>query len=160
MPKTDDGPLGPRFESQLRASLDRVRPPYGSPRYTESPEVRHWGFAPTAFAAGVAALLVLALIAAGASSRAIDLQHRIVNTIQSATQSGPSPATEESPSPSPAQAAPALPAEHATAQPEPGESPEPTQQAEPPDSASSTASPEPSDNHEGSPSPSPTPTDH
>lgn len=35
MPKTED-PLGPGFESRLRAALDRVPIPHGEPRYTSA----------------------------------------------------------------------------------------------------------------------------
>ena len=159
LPTTDPDELGPRLEWQLRAALDRVRPPHSAPRYAQAPAgARRWGLAQGVLAAGVAGLMVVTLLAA-ASSRAIDLQHRIVNTIQPATQ--PTAGPEASPSPSPVQAQlPAPPSEETSPRPEPSDSPEPTEKPEPGDTQPGQASPEPTGDHSGSTPASPTPTDH
>ncbi len=150
----DPDGLEPRLEWQLRSALDRVQPRHSPPRYQEAPGGgRRWGAAQGVLAAGIAGLMILTLLAA-ASSRSIDLQHRIVNTFQSAAE--PSPSPETSPSPSPVQVQqPAPPSEQASPRPEPADTPEPSQRPEPGDS-----SPEPSGVHSGSASPSPTPGDH
>lgn len=148
---SDPDGLDPRLERRLRSALDRVQPRHSPPRYAEAAGgVRRWGAAQGVLAAGIASLMILTLLAA-ASSRSMDLQHRIVNTFQSATEPSPPAA---SPSPSPVQVQqPAPPAQQATPRPEPAETPEPSQRPEPGDS-----SPEPSGEHSGS-SPSPTPGD-
>lgn len=156
---TDPDGLDPRLEWQLRSALDRVQPRHSPPRYQQAPEgARRWSAAQGVLAAGIASLMILTLLAA-ASSRSIDLQHRIVNTFQSATE--PSPRTEASPSPSPVQVQqPAPPAEESSPQPEPSNSPEPTERPEPGDSQPVRTSPEPTDGHSGSASASPTPSDN
>lgn len=155
---TDPDGLDPRLEWQLRSALDKVQPPHSRPRYQETPEgVRRWGAAQAVLAAGIAGLMILTLLAA-ASSRSIDLQHRIVNTFQSATE--PSPRTEAGPSPSPLQVQPAPPAEESSPRPEPSASPEPTERPEPGDSQPVHASPAPTDDHSGWTSASPAPGDH
>ena len=42
MPKTDTDPLGPYFGWRLRAELDRVQPPFSSPRYVQIHRVGAW----------------------------------------------------------------------------------------------------------------------
>ena len=156
---TDPDGLDPRVEWQLRSALDRVQPPHSAPRYQEVPEGgRRWSAAQGVLAAGIAGLMILTLLAA-AGSRSIDLQHRIVNTFQSATE--PSPRSEASPSPSPDQVhQPAPPAEETSPQPEPSNSPEPTERPEPGDSQPVRTSPQPTDDHSGSASAGPSPTDN
>lgn len=146
MPKTEDE-LGPVLERQLRSALDRVRPPHSGPRYASGAAgVRRGSIAPALFTAAVAGILVLTLLAA-AGSRSVDLQRRIVNTIQSGTST---PVAEPSPSPSPVKAQqPAPPVVTGTPRPEPTQSPEPSH--EPGDDGS--ASPRPSDSPQPSPSP-------
>lgn len=144
MPRTDGG-LGPGLEWQLRSSLDRVQPPHSAPRYMqETGRVKRGSIAPGLFAAAVTGILVLTLLAA-AGARSVDLQHRIVNTIQSGTAPSPSPIAEPSPSPSPAvaqQAPPVAP----TSKPKAAASPQPTH--EPGDDGSSPrASSSPSPDH-------------
>ncbi|HYL07669.1 MAG TPA: hypothetical protein VEU76_03920 [Candidatus Udaeobacter sp.] len=159
MPKSDPDGLDPRLRWQLRSALDRIQPPDSAPRYRlEQPAVRGRGIAPGLFAAGVAGLLVLTLLAA-ASARSIDLQHRIVNTIQSATESTPTP-TEQSPSPSPSptpQVAVQVPPSSSPNRSHAAQSPEPSDR---PDSGESHSSPSPWGGHGSYPSPSPTPGDH
>ncbi len=156
---TDPDGLDPRLEWQLRSALDKVQPRHSPPRYERAAGGgRRWGAAQGVLAAGIAGLMILTLLAA-ASSRSIDLQHRIVNTFQSATE--PSPRSEASPSPAPDQVQqPAPPAEESSPRPEPSDSPEPTERPEPGGSQPVPTSPEPTDDHSGSTPASPTPSDH
>lgn len=149
---TEPEGLGPQVESQLRLALDRVQPRYSMPRYQDAPAApRRWSAAQAILAAGLAGLMIVTLLAA-ATSRSLDLQHRIVNTIQSATQ--PTSTPETAPSPSPEAQQPVPPSDEPTPSPTPKETPEPSQRPQPSDS------PEPSDDHSGSTWASPTPTDH
>ena len=151
---TEPDGLGPHLESQLRSALDRVEPRYSAPRYLEAGAAgRRWGPSQGFLAAGIAALMVLTLLGA-AASRSIDLQHRIVNTIQSATQPTAGTAPQTSPSPSPEEDRQPAPAQEPSPRPEPSDSPEPTQTPEPGDSSSS------SSGEHSSSTPTPTPTDH
>ncbi|HYL07606.1 MAG TPA: hypothetical protein VEU76_03600 [Candidatus Udaeobacter sp.] len=162
MPKTDPDGLDPRLKWQLRSALDRIEPLNSSPRYLQGqPAVRGRGIAPGIFAAGVAGLLVLTLLAA-ASARSIDLQHRIVNTIQSATDPTPTPLPEPSPSPSPTpQVAVQAPPSGSPAKSHPTESPEPSDRPDSGETRTSPwATPSPWGQHGSYGSPSPTPGDH
>lgn len=163
MPKTDPDPLGEGFKRGLRAELDRIQPPYSSPRYmSPTHRISPWRLAPAGLAAGVAGILALSFYAATGSPNPAVWTHTIVTKIQ------PNAPTEASPvsAPSPPQASPAIgsmapapPAEHdgpTTSSPRPTERPEPTGSPEPRES------PEPTDGqHSGSTSwPSPTAGDH
>lgn len=151
---TDPDGLGPRLESQLRSALDRVQPPHSAPRYLDAARTgRRWGLSQGLLAAGIAALMVLTLLGA-AASRSIDLQHRIVNTIEFATQPTAGTAPESSPSPSPEDVQQPAPAEESSPRPEPSETAEPSQKPEPGDSSSD------SSGEHSSSTPTPTPGDH
>jgi membrane peptidoglycan carboxypeptidase len=167
MPKTDGDPLGPHFGWRLRAELDRVQPPFSSPRYLSKNAGRRvgaWRFAPIALAIGITGILgMTAWAATGSTNPAVwtDRAKSIINAASPSPvpESTPTPATPPAPAP-PVRQAPAAPSE----QPEPSNRPEPSGSPEPRESPEPTGSGSSSGSSGGSstpsPSPSPTPTDH
>lgn len=153
MPTTEDDSLGPPLERQLRRELNRVRPPYASPRYLSEahPRVRMWRFAPVALGVSLASILALSVSLATGSANPVVWTQRVVTVIES----NPAPTPEASPvqpkaaplagqTQMPKRDAPATsqaPAHSET--PDSGQTPEPSE------------SPEPSDGHSGSGSSSP-----
>ena len=131
MPSTDPDPLGDGFKWRLRAELNRIRPPYSSPRYVSG--ARHhigaWRLAPAALAVAFVGMLGLTAFAATGSPNPAVWTQQIVTRIDPSPVSSPSPVASDSPSPHVAAPAP------------------PTQRAEP------TPRTEPSQRPEGTPSP-------
>lgn len=146
MPKTDNEPLGPQFESRLRMELDRVRPRFSSPRYLAAGghRVGSWRLAPAGLAVGIAGILTLSAYAATGSANPAVWTQRIVTTIQ------PSPAPEASPT----QTSYPTPSEHVVA---PTESPEASPRAEPSERAEPSTQPSPSGDEQSSSTASPSP---
>lgn len=150
-----DDPLGGGFRWRLRAELDRVRPPYSSPRYL-APGRDGTGamrLATAVFAVAVVGILSLSAYATSGSPNPAEWTKRIVTRI-GANESNPPPIA--SASPSPLAAAPAPPTQRAPSTPRSG----PTQRP------AGTPSPEhePGDDHSASgartASPSPYGGDH
>lgn len=132
MPTTDrdDDPLGDGLKWRLRAELNRIRPPYSSPRYLSSPRHRigAWRLAPVALVVGIGGMLGLTAYATTGSPNPAVWTQQIVTR----TESSPSPVA--SPSPTSRAAAP-IPTQHA----------QPTPRSSPSERPEGTPSPE----HEG-----------
>jgi len=147
MPKTDTDPLGPYFGWRLRAELDRVQPPFSSPRYVQTHRVGAWRLAPAVLAIGIAGILGLSAYAATGSANPAVWTERAVTVIH---QAPPSPTSEPIQPPSQPKAAPPV-APKPTQRAESTEPPEPTNRPEPSESPEPSQSPEPSGgDHEGS----------
>jgi hypothetical protein len=168
MPKTEDDPLGRRFDTRLRAELDRVQPRWSSPRYLAPARIRAWRLAPAALAVALTGLLGITAYAATGSANPAVWTERVVTVIHPALPSS----TPESTQPPivPRAGPPVAPIHAATPEPtekaEPTEQPEPTNRPEPSDSPEPRGSPGPPGDHSGSnsnrgfPTPTPTPGDH
>ena len=175
MRSSNPDPMGPGFEWRLKAALDRVTPPFPTPRYLSVGAGRRTlRLAPFALAAAATALLALSATAATGSPNPVVWTERATTTIESV---GQPPPTMRSTEPSPNQPtngqreAPAAPTTHepehrASPKPEPSESPQPSESPEPPESPSEDHSesssgsgptrPSPTE----SPRPTPTPDEH
>jgi outer membrane biosynthesis protein TonB len=142
MPKIDD-PLGPSFERRLRATLNRVQPPFSPPRYQS---VTAFGTLRTGLlraaplaAVGVAGLLLTAFAATGSPNPVIWTQNA-ASAITSITHQEPIPTAEPSGAPQePARSSSQASSEQEKPEPpepasstEPAEKPEPAQPAEKP----------------------------
>lgn len=155
MPMNKRYAVNPIFEWRLRATLDRVRPPWSPPRYQTALAVaRPWRLAPVLLAGAATVLLALTATAATGSPNPVVWTQRATTTIESvghAPDVAPSPeSSPQQPHANPRAALPAPPShepQHTAAQrPEPSDHPQPT------------ASPRPfGDRHPPSPSPSPSP---
>ncbi|HKB18290.1 MAG TPA: hypothetical protein VKF28_04590 [Candidatus Dormibacteraeota bacterium] len=139
MPRTERDPLGPTFARRLRFELDRVQPPWSSPRYL-GPARRFgaWRVAPAALAIALTSLLGLTAFAATGSANPAVWTERVVTVIHPAP---PTPTPEVTPSPAQPRGAPPV---QPTEKPEPSDRPEETSSPEP------IESPEPGGNHSGS----------
>ncbi len=175
MRSSNRDPIGPGFEWRLKAALDRVTPPFSTPRYLSARAGgRTLRFAPFALAAAATALLALSATAATGSPNPVVWTERATTTIESV---GQPPATTPSTEPSSNQPpkaqreAPAAPTTHqpehgASPKPEPSETPRPSESPEPSESpsgdhsesgsGSSPTRPLPTE----SPRPTPTPDEH
>ena len=175
MRSSNPDPMGPGFEWRLKAALDRVTPPFPTPRYLSAGAgARTLRLAPFALAAAATALLALSATAATGSPNPVVWTERATTTIESVGQPAPNtPRTEPSPNQPPKgqSEAPAAPTSHqpehgASPKPEPSESPQPSKSPEPSESpsgdhsesgsGSSPTRPSPTQ----SPRPTPTPDEH
>lgn len=132
MPRTDTDPLGDGLKRRLRAELDRVQPPFSSPRYLSSSRhrVAVWRVAPAALAAAIVGMLGLTAYAAtGSPNPVVWTQHIVTRIAPNSAPSEPTLATPGvTPSPHQVPAAPAPPTHEAepTERPEPSEEPQAT----------------------------------
>ena len=139
MSSTDPDDLHPTLIARLRAELNRVRPPYGEPRYlTAAAPLRAWRLAPLALAIAFTGIVALTAYAATGSPNPAVWTNR-VETVINSTQPSPTP-EQEPPESQTVGAPPALAPSHRPTAP-------PTEQAEPPASPEH-ESPEPED-HSG-----------
>ncbi|HET7419950.1 MAG TPA: hypothetical protein VFL27_06180 [Candidatus Dormibacteraeota bacterium] len=156
MPRTDTDPLGDGLKWRLRAELNRVQPPYSSPRYLVS--ARHrvavWRVAPAALAAAIVGMLGLTAYAATGSPNPVVWTQQIMTRIQPNSAPESTPATPGfTPTSRAVPPAPAPPTHEAepTEQPEPSEEP----QASPSPEHDSGGSGGSDDSHSTQASPSP-----
>ena len=155
MPRTDSDPFGDGLKWRLRAELNRVQPPYSSPRYlsTARHSVAVWRVAPAALAAAIVGMLGLTAYAATGSPNPVVWTQHIMTRIEPNSVPESSPAMT---SPTPAHVAPAAPAP-------PSHQAQPTEQPEPSEEPHATPTPEHDgggggggdDDHSTPPSPSP-----
>jgi len=141
MPNADDDELRRR----LTDALDRVQPPYSTPRYASArPRSLAWRLAPAVLAVTALSALVLSAYAGTGSPNPVVWTEKVVNVVQPPAQStNPTeqtqPSHQQSPSPKAADTSTPPPTHNESA--EPAQSPEPSE------------SPEPTDDHGSSPSP-------
>ena len=133
MPNADDDELRRR----LTEALDRMQPPFSTPRYLAArPRSLAWRLAPALLAATALSALVVSAYAGTGSPNLIVWTEKVVNVVQ---PPAPSPAPHQTQKPGRQSASPEASNRES---PEPAQSPEPSE------------SPEPSDAHEDSSSPS------
>ncbi len=166
-------PLDTRLEWRLKASLDRITPPWSRPRYQSAASaIRPMRLAPVLLAGSLTVLMALTATATTGSPNPAVWTQRAASTIESVGRaSGAAPKPEPSPErvpTNPRSVPPAATATHATSQ---KAQPEPESEAAPgPEPAEPVESPEPShtrlpgaDQPPGSsstrPSPSPEPSE-
>ena len=148
MPKTEGDPLGPEFERRLRGELDRVRPPFSSPRYlARGGRPIALRVAPAVLALSLVGILGLSAYAATGSPNPVVWTEHVVTVIHPNPASPtPSPTTQQNqggPAATPGQDDNRHGSPRPTERPEPSESPEPSGQPSP------NESPEPSGDHSG-----------
>jgi len=132
MPNADDDEL----RARLTEALDRVQPPFSTPRYLAArPRSLAWRLAPAMLAATALSALVVSAYAGTGSPNPIVWTEKVVNVVQ---PPAPPPAPERTQKPGRQAPSP---------EPSDRESPEPAQSPEP------SESPQPSDAHEDSSSP-------
>jgi len=135
MPSAEDEEL----RRGLTTALDKVQPPYSTPRYLAvRPRPLAWRLAPAVLAVTALSALVISAYAGTGSPNPVVWTEKVVNVVQPPASSPTPEQTQQSPSGKPA--------------PSHAESPEPAQSPEPRES------PEPSDDHDSSPSPPPSTT--
>lgn len=155
MPKTDEEPLGPIFDYQLRSALDRVQPRFSAPRYARAGRLPGWHLAPVALAIAITGVLALSVSAATGKVNPAVVMNRISTAIE------PTAEPSQTPEPTPKESPKAIAPVQAAPQPEPKETPEPSERPEPVQSASTPApTPEPVDDGSVVTNPSPSPDDH
>ena len=138
MPTTDHDGLGPDLEGRLKNALDRIAPPYSSPRYQAAALASTgWRIAPIALAVAAVCLLALTAIAATGSASPVVWTQRAASTIQSI---GHQPEVTPSPASNAGTTPVKSPPEYGTGSPEP-------------ERGGGASSPTPDREHEGSPAP-------
>jgi outer membrane biosynthesis protein TonB len=167
MPIPEHSPLGPDFEKQLKAALDRVRPPsplLSSARYRSAPAGRlgaRWRLAPALVIAIGAAGVALTAVAATGSPNPVVWTERAGSVIESVSHlPGASPKATQSPRPEPSHGtSPGHGTGPAHSTPSNGHKSEPQPSPEPNEPPEDSPRPEPSPTPDEHPEPSPTP-DH